>query len=230
MINTIIIDDDIVSSKILNNFLAEINNVNVLATFNSPLEGIKFLNEKTVDLVFLDVEMPEINGFQLLDSLNNSQPRVIIVSAHENYALTAFKYNINDYLLKPFSREQLEKSLKKAIGLNSNLTNRDDDTHLFIKDGLTIHRINKTEVNFIQCIGDYAKVHTRNKKTYVVHSTMKSLIKRFFESNFVRVHRSYIINMNDIVDIEDNSILIKEKIIPIGKTYKKDFFSLVDTI
>lgn len=230
MIKSVIIDDDSLSINVLSKLLENFDNIDLYGSYSDPKEAMGFLENNTVDLIFLDIEMPGLNGFELLDSLQKSIPKVIIISAHNNYANEAFKYNVDDYLLKPFNLEELDASLKKVLGVIDDSFKASDESHLFIKDGSVIHRINKDDVSLIECIGDYAKVIDRSSKTYIVHSTMKCLCDKFHEDNFVRVHRSFIINMKDVKEIQGNTISIMDRIIPVGKTYKKSFFNHIDTI
>jgi len=172
-----------------------------------------------VDLIFLDIEMPQMTGLEFVKSLGEHLPQIIITTTHEKFALEAFKYDISGYLLKPVKFKEfcdalnkIEKKLKKEKELDFN------ENYVFIRNGKTIDKIKKEDLRLIECIGDYATIYTADKK-YVVHSTMKALEKRFSGNDFLRVHRSYIIHIDAINDIEDDSISFGEKIVPIGKTY-----------
>mgnify|MGYP006110044019 CR=1 FL=1 len=227
--NSIIIDDDEISIEIIKSHAQNTAGITITDTFTSAIEAKKYLDENKCDLIFLDINMPQMNGFEFMQMIGNKLPNVILITSHEEFAIEAFKFNVVGYLLKPVKYYDFVSSIKK-IDQNFNKTKstiKKENATIFIKEGKSIIKVNKDDIIYIQSMGDYAKIHTI-KKDYTIHSTMKSLETKFSTDKFIRVHRSYIIRISSIEDIEDDTICVLDKIIPIGKTYKKDVYSKIN--
>jgi DNA-binding LytR/AlgR family response regulator len=225
--NCIIIDDDKISTEILLKQLENFAEITVQQTFENPVEAMSFLSQNDMDLVFLDVEMPQITGMQFIEIMGDRMPATILTTSHENFAVEAFKYNVTGYLLKPVNFEELSKTLIKAINIfrNSRILQKNKDV-FFVKSGSTIERFKKEDLILIECIGNYANVITKNK-TYTIQTTMKELERKLGNDDFLRVHRTFIVRKDAIENIQDNTIIFKNKQIPIGKTYRQHVYSSI---
>jgi Response regulator of the LytR/AlgR family len=231
--NCIIIDDDKLSCRVIEEFIAKTDTLTLLNTFTNPVDAINaFRNEAEIDLVFLDIEMPEMSGIDFLDSLT-SAPQVIIISSKEKYALNAFEYDVTDYLLKPVQYGRFYKAVTKAMGRynKGKLDTKGDE--IFIKHNSSLVRLKYNDILWVEALENYVIVNTFNEK-YTIHFTMKAIEQKLPTSKFTRVHRSFIVNTSSINIIEDNAIVIKThdgaKSIPIGKSYKDKLMDDINLI
>lgn len=221
--NCIIIDDDKLSRRIVEEFVKRTDTLNLLYSFENAVDAINiFEKEDDIDLIFLDIEMPEMSGIDFLDSLKNP-PQIIIVSSKGKYALDAFNYDVTDYLLKPISYSRFYKAVTKASErYNKNKVNTEGD-EIFIKKNSALVRLKYNDILWVEALENYVIFNTFDDK-YTIHFTMKAIEQKLPTGKFSRVHRSYIINTSSIDVIEDNSVVIKtkegNKSIPIGKSYK----------
>lgn len=224
--NCIIIDDDAAARLIIKQ-LCKNSNINVKEDFSSAIEAIKYLNETKVEVVFLDIHMPTFSGFDFIKTLKNP-PKIILTTSDKNFALEAFEFeSVVDYLVKPIVYERFKKSLDKLAHLslqksktknNSEVENKD---YIFVNVDKRLVKINIPEILLIEAKGDYINIKTE-KKNFIVHSTLKKIQEKLPSDIFLRIHRSYIINILEIVDIEDNSVLIQKHVIPISRSHKPE--------
>jgi len=221
----IIVEDESVSRNLLENYCQKTEEFELLGSYPNAEEALTFLQENQIEVLFLDVEMPGINGFQLLDQLTY-EPYVILTTSKTEYAFTAFEYDVTDYLKKPISYKRFCEMSDKVIKLHDQ-TNSAPQTELvpeddiFIKSDGKLVRLSLYDILYIECLGDYLKYITGNKN-YVTYATIKSVEERMNKQLFMKVHRSYIVNIKKIQDIQDNSILINGKVIPISRAHKSD--------
>lgn len=225
--NCIIIDDETTARVIINQLCSQIKNLNVLAEFPNALEAIKYLNQNEVDLIFLDIHMPDFTGFDFIKTLKNL-PKTILTSSDSKFAIDAFEYDcIVDYLVKPIALPRFQKAIQKAESISDKVTQENTDNKLdevettsgndlYINIDRRLIKIDIPSIYLIEAKGDYINVKTEDKN-YTVHSTLKKIEEKLPESLFLKVHRSYIINIKKIIDIEDNSVLIKKDIIPVSR-------------
>lgn len=226
----IIIDDDKMARDILEHFISKHPELELINQFENPTDAIAYIKQNDVKLIFLDVEMPKMTGIEFIAYLNENLPKVILTTSHSEFAIEAFKYNVSGYLVKPIKFDLFSAAVKKALTEKENNTTVEfKDNVVFIKEGKTIVKIVKADIKLIECIGDYVTLHSKEKK-YTVHSTMKAMENRFSHNDYLRVHRSYIIQIDAIEDIEDDSIAIGQKLIPIGKTYKSAVYRRLNII
>ena len=186
-------------------------------------EGIKLLDTyKNVDLAFIDIEMPDMTGFELIR--NFKIPQVILVSGKKEFALEAFDYNVTDFILKPIDYPRFLKAVDKAKEIKESikLSQRDTDD-LFIKKDSKLIRVNAKDILYIEALADYVNIFTSNER-FTILSTMKSIESRLPANDFCRVHRSFIIRLDKIKEIEDEIVSLEKKAIPISRTYKNDFY------
>ncbi|MCA0131787.1 LytR/AlgR family response regulator transcription factor [Winogradskyella alexanderae] len=216
-ISCIIVDDEISSQKVLQHFISEVNRLTLKATCNNASEAFKFLQlNEQVDLIFLDINMPKQSGIEFYKGLTNP-PKVIFTTAYPQYAVDGFEVNAIDYLLKPFSFERFLTAINKTI----NLLYLDEEKKDFIilKENKALHKVLFEDILYLEAFGDYVKVHTKTA-TIVTHSTFSNLLDSLPEY-FLRVHKSFSINLNKMTHLSGNQITIESHIIPVGQTYKQ---------
>lgn len=229
--NCIIIDDDKLSRKLIEEFVQRTEGLKLVDSFPSAVDAVNALRKEEIHLIFLDIEMPEMSGMEFLKSLNY-QPQVVIISSKEKYALEAFEYDVTDYILKPVSYARYFKAVDKAINRYNdklrrkakNLDETENKDEIFIKKNSSLVRLKYDDIIWVEALENYVIVNSFDEK-FTIHFTMKSIEKKLPLSKFKRVHRSYIVNVNRITSIEDNSVVVEvedgSKIIPIGKSYKE---------
>jgi DNA-binding LytR/AlgR family response regulator len=224
MLKCVVIDDDEQSRKILEHFIGLTNFLDCTAVFSSGTEALSYLLQSPVDVLYVDIDMPDLSGIELVKAL--PQPPVIIfTTSHTNFALTAFELDAADYLVKPIDFARFTRSAAKISERIRNKTAYEsgDGDDFFIKINNKMVRLSAADIWFIEGLSDYVLIHTEQQQ-YVVDTTLKSIEDKLPEDRFVRVHRSYIVNLSRIESIEDNQITIKGKEIPISRTYQQDFF------
>lgn len=222
--NCIIIDDDPLSCKVLEKLISKVNDINLIATYNSAVEALPALQNDVADLIFLDIEMPEMSGIELLNTLEN-QPQIIIVSSKEKYALDAFDLNVTDYLLKPpqFSRffkavEKVKKNQAKAK------VQKDNTEEIFFRSNSVYVKVRIDDILWVEALENYCHIHTYDDQI-VAHLNLKAVEKILPATKFQRVHRSYIININKIAMVDQSSVTIHTKKsnakISVSRTYRE---------
>ena len=225
MIRVIIVDDDELCISVIEDMISQLDDFICIETFQNALDAYNYLEANDVDVVFLDVEMPKMGGIELLKSLKKS-PMVVMITSHEEFALESYEYNVTDFLKKPaeWSRflKTIEKIRKEFLDLAAQLLESSDQEHVFIKTDSKLVQLNLSQVLWVEALGNYIRVHTEEDK-YTVLSTMKEIEAKLPPKDFIRVQRSFIIRVDKVKAIEDNYIIIKDKEIHIGKSYKEDF-------
>ena len=227
----IIVDDDEFSRNVVETFVARTQSLELVAICANALEAHEVLQRETIDVVFLDVEMPQMSGIELVQSLD-SLPQVILITGRSEYAVDAYEYGLTDYLVKPIEYPRFLKAVSKA---QENLQKPVLDTaspngrDLFVKADNKIVRLLFADINFVEALSDYVIINTPAKR-YIVHSTMKGIEQKLPEADFVRVHRSYIINLKQIQTIEDSGIVMEQKTIPIGASYRNKFLKKLNLL
>ncbi|MDJ1500131.1 LytTR family DNA-binding domain-containing protein [Xanthocytophaga agilis] len=227
--NCIIVDDDEMSRAIVKHFVEQTQFLNLVGICTDAIQAANTLQSTAVDLIFLDVEMPEMTGMELVKSLT-SKPQVVIISSRADYAVEAFEYSIADYLVKPISYARFLKAVEKVRdSFDSQPGNNGQSQDLYIKTDAKIVKITLKELLYVEALADYVILHTATAR-YIVHSTMKGIEKKLSDGSFVRIHRSYIINTEKIESIEDLSVVINKKYIPIGASYKDTFLKRLNIL
>lgn len=220
MITAIAIDDEPNAIDIIQHHAARLKQLELIAHFHSAQKALEYLKRNPVDLIFLDINMPEISGLELLQSLQ-VKPQVIFTTAYSEFAVESYAHNAVDYLLKPFEFDRFQLAVNKAEQRISSTTNTDD--FFFIKDGFKNIKISFDAILFVKSAGNYLDIHTTSK----VHSprmTFTELSQKLPLSQFLRVHQSYLIGVNAVDKIENNHIYIGQAKIPISSSYKEDVF------
>lgn len=235
---TAIIDDDELSRMILERHIKATPSLELVATFNSSTEGLAWLlKNDSIDILFLDVEMPEMTGIELLRSLPK-KPQTILITSHKDFALQAFELQVSDYLLKPvdftrFTQAVLNTtakiSLPSVATADAQVETVADPEELYVKVDNKILKLNLNNIAFIEARGDYVVIITDTKK-HIVYTTMSAIDQKLPASKFLRIHRSFIINLKKIELIEDDSVLMQDKYIPIGGSYQAKFYSKINKL
>lgn len=225
----IIIDDEAMARAIIAQRLSIYPELKIEAEFSNAVQAIKYLNQNSVDVIFLDIHMPDFTGFDFIQTIKNP-PQVILVTSDKNFAIEAFEYEcIVDYLVKPISEERFEKAiqkLKKAKVPSKSIPSTEDiplDTvrEFYVNIDRRLIKIEFHTVSVVEAKGDYILIKT-DTKNYTVHSTLKKIEEKLPNDLFLKVHRSFIINTKKIVDIEDNSVVIEKDVIPVSRAKKPE--------
>ena len=229
-IKCVLIDDEPLAIKVLQNYFTNFPDFEVIATFNNSLEALDFINSTPVDAVFLDINMPMMTGFELISLIEN-KTKVIITTAFREFAAESYDLDVLDYLVKPIPLPRFIKCINK-ISTEFNLKNNikvetaKSDAHIFIKVDKKMMKINIDEILFIEGMKEYIKVVTPDK-TYITHKSLTSLSEELPAERFLRIHKSYVIALNKVKSIEGNRVQIQSYTIPIGRNYSKDVKSKI---
>lgn len=234
--NCIIIDDDSTARLIVSKLCSQHSTLNVVDEFPNAIEAIKFLNANEVDLIFLDIHMPTFSGFDFIKTLKNP-PRVILTTSDRDFALEAFEYpSVVDYLVKPIEQERFNKAVEKLDKFQltqptqkSSANPTEENRELYVNVDRRLVKINFSDINVIEAKGDYIRIKT-DDKGHMVHSTLRKIEDKLPSDLFLKVHRSFIINLSKIIDIEDNTVLIKRDIIPVSRSKRAELMKRLNLL
>lgn len=226
-----IVEDDVISLKVIEGMAEKTGLLQIDGSFTSPTEAARWLATHSVDLLFLDMEMPELNGLDLLRTLVE-KPDVIIISGKSSFAIEAFEFNVTDYLLKPLKDygrflaavNRVAHKVKKSAD-----THTQSNRYLFVKVDSLLLKINTDDILWIEAFGDYIKIQTL-EKSHTVYSTLKNIEEKLPVEAFLRVHRSYVVNLSKITNIEGANLEINKKIIPISGSYRDDLLNKIKVL
>lgn len=226
----VIIDDEPIAIEVLQSHLAQLDNILVVGSFTKPLQGAQFIAEHPVDLLFLDIEMPAITGFGLLKTLSHS-PKVIITTAHRNYAAEAFDFQVVDYLLKPVPLERFLKAMNRffeavAPKANHEITENQEHEYIIVKADKRFHKVFCDEILCIESMDDFIRIHTSDNKLDV-YDRLIGMEAKLPPGKFIRVHRSYLVNRLKIDSFSTAEIFIRNFEIPIGKSYREEVIKIL---
>ena len=236
VINCIAIDDDLSALRIIREFCSRVQTVNLAGTFSNPFEAVPVLNNNQIDLIFLDIVMPQISGLEFLKTLYNP-PLIIFTTAFREYAAEGFEQNAVDYLIKPIPYDRFCRSVNKAFQFlrikKQIIVSGGENTaeipygFLMVKVEYSTIRINLSDILYIEGLKDYAKIYTEGK-LILTKTTMKNILEKLPAGSFLRVHKSYIISIDKIDMIENSRIVIGNQRIPIGESFRSSFFERVN--
>jgi len=233
MITSIAIDDEPLALQLVTGYIEKTPGLTLAGRFDNPLDAMEFLSREAVDLIFVDIQMPDLTGLEFTRSLVKG-PKVIFTTAYDKYALEGFRLEVVDYLLKPFSYEEFLKAVQKVQKLLKLERGVPDEVEansefLFLKSDYKIKRINFNDIQYIEGLKDYVKVYTiKSVKPVLSITTMKLLESKLPGSKFMRVHRSYIVNLEKIDTIERSRIVFGKTYIPVSDQYKDKFQEFLD--
>ncbi|MDA3615912.1 LytR/AlgR family response regulator transcription factor [Polluticaenibacter yanchengensis] len=219
-INCIILDDEPFAVKLIADYASKIPQLKVLYAGSDVFKSIEVLNTETVDLVFIDIQMPQLTGIELMDMFNQKH-HFIITSAYSEYALDVFRFQVIDYLLKPITFNRFYQGVEKFIRWQDAFQSRETDNFLFVKADRKHYKIAIDDILYIESLKDYICIHTPSEKIMVLEN-MKDILDKLPQNSFIRIHRSYIIPKSKIKIIEGNMIrMLNGETLPIGETYRK---------
>lgn len=225
----IIVEDELMSRKSLQRLCEQHASLEILSIFDNAIDALDYMAEQLVDLIWLDVEMPGLSGLELLEQLP-SIPYVVLTTSETKYAYDAFQYQVTDYLKKPITLPRFNLAVEKVLELNArakaNLPVEREE--IYIKTDGRYIRLPFATIAYIENTGDYVKIHTATQ-THIVYSTMKYLEEKL-GAQFLRVHRSYIVHLDKIVDIEENTLVIGNKVIPISRANKSELMNRLNLL
>ena len=235
--NCIIIDDEEMARAIIAQMIENHNELTLVERFSNAIQAIKFLNQNEVDLIFLDIHMPDFTGFDFIQTLKNP-PKIILVTSDKNFAIEAFEYDcIVDYLVKPITEDRFQKAIQKATSTvvstsakSSKQSPLEDTTkEFYVNIDRRLIKIEFESVKVVEAKGDYIHIKT-DTKNYIVHSTLKKIEDKLPEHLFLKVHRCFIIHTKKIIDIEDNSVLIVKEVVPVSRANRPELMKRLNLL
>ena len=239
MIRCLVVDDEPLALNILEDYISKIPFLELVKATTDPIEALTRVQDGGIDLVFLDVQMPELTGIQFL-KIANGKTKVILTTAYPQYALEGYELDVVDYLLKPIAFDRFYKAVQKAQSIikptagqlaeSAHVQQQQQDfmsDFIFVKSEHKIQKVYLHDILFIEGLKDYISIFTTNERIITLQN-MKKMEETLPEKHFIRVHKSYIVALNKIDSIERSRIRIGDKIIPVGDTYRDDFFKIID--
>lgn len=232
--SVLIVDDEHLARKLLLDFISNIPHLVVVGVFSNANEAIEFLIENQVDILLTDIQMPNISGIDFIKKCNRPKT-VIFTTAYSNYAIDGFDLHITDYLLKPISYPRFEEAIKRAIeqivlldSKNQNTTNPpvEKKDYITIRADYKLYKINFSQIRYIEGHSEYVKFYT-DQRNIMAYYTLKKLELELPENQFIRVHKSFIVSMNYVQEIESEFVVLEDKKIPIGHRYKEQLMRVI---
>src|SRR5687768_15729327 len=221
MMTCIAIDDEPKALEVIERYCQKIGSVSLKATFREPLKAIEFLNREKIDLIFLDINMPDINGMQLLQTLS-PRPLIIFTTAYSQYAVESYELNAVDYLLKPATFERFLMAINKAAAALTlkNTPVMNEDAAVLIKSGPQTYRVKVSEILYLEKNGNYINVHLKDGNI-LIRENMADIFDLLPEADFIRVHKSYVVGIRHISMIEVHQLIVNGEKIPVGSSYRE---------
>ncbi|CAN5142983.1 LytTR family DNA-binding domain-containing protein [soil metagenome] len=223
--NCLIIDDDELARRTVQHCVERTDFLQLAGSCASVPEALKIIREKKVDLIFLDVEMPEMSGIDFLRTFKEI-PQIILITGKKEYAADAFDYDVTDFILKPVEYSRFLKAAIKANAIHNNLEikREDGDDSIFIKkEGNRLIRLPAKDILWVEALADYVNIHTTDGR-HTILATMKSIESKLSSKDFIRIHRSYIVRLDKVTEIEENSVKISGKLLPVSRSHKEELF------
>lgn len=225
--NCIIVEDEPIAQEILEKYILQIKSLHLIATCSNAFEAISILHKQKIDLMFLDIKMPLLSGMDMLKTLDNP-PHIILTTAFSEFAVESYEYNINDYLLKPISFERFLKSVNKLIfpdKINNFAIDKDEKRDrkkqfIFFKSDKKIYKFYHSEILCFEGYGNYVKIHVHKQNSILILDKLTHLEEILSSNDFLRVHKSYIVNLLHVKVIEGNMLKVGKQNVPISLTYK----------
>jgi len=233
-IKCVIIDDEPIARDIIRDYILKINELEIIAEFNKPVEALIFLNENKTDLLFLDINMPEIDGIHFVKSLS-SPPAIIFTTAYREFAANGFELQAVDYLVKPISFDRFLKAVnhylklhRKSVGMTTSETReRPEDEFILLKDSKKTHKVHLSDIKYIESDGDYIRFYLQNRKI-MIRGSLTSMEVTLPSALFLRIHNSYIINLNKVNAVTLYSVEIEGIELPISRSYKEKVLKILN--
>ncbi len=224
----IAVDDELPALELMKNYLARVPELQLLHTFNDAISAGEYLRSNAVDLLLVDINMPDINGIDLVSSLQQ-KPLIIFTTAYKKFAYNGFELDAVDYLLKPIDFERFKRGINKALNVLQNKSLSKEATEsIFVRSEYKMIKIDPDEIDYIEGLEDYIKIHISNSKPILTLMTMKAFIEKLPGTKFLRIHRSYIISLNRIVSVLNKKVLLKSgQELPVSDTYIADLNKVI---
>ncbi|MFT5821539.1 MAG: DNA-binding LytR/AlgR family response regulator [Crocinitomix sp.] len=222
MLKVVILDDDRVSREIIRSYINFTDYLEFAAEFDNPVVALNEIGKIDVDVLFLDIEMPEMSGIDFIEKVKNI-PQVIIISSKAEYAAESYNYDVTDYLVKPIEYKRFLKGADRAKSISESISLKspENEKHIFVKTGSELIKLNFSSIHYIEAFADYVQIHTAEKR-YTVLSTMKAIHAKLGEEDFLRVHRSFIVAINRIEALQENGLTVGNKVVKVSRKYKKE--------
>lgn len=224
----LIIDDEEMSRNVVKNFVEKTEDLNLVGVCEDAIQAANILKKTKVDILFLDIEMPNMSGYDLIKTLEDP-PQIIMITAKKEHAAEAFDYNVTDYLVKPISYSRFFQAVSRAKENINNTRGKLRSNEIYVRTESKIVKVSMDDLLYVEALADYIMLFTADNK-YIVHSTMKGFQSKLPADKFVRVHRSYIVNVDKVASIENLFVVINGKYIPIGASYKDDFMNRLNML
>ncbi|SHF79221.1 LytR/AlgR family response regulator transcription factor [Flavisolibacter ginsengisoli] len=218
----LIVDDNIIARTTLKQLVSQVSDLQLSGECASAMEAYNVLREKPVDLLLLDIEMPGMTGIELTRNLQAERPIIIFTTSKKEYAAEAFDLNVADYIVKPITPGRFLQAIDKAremLQCNSEQVKLSDEEFIFIRDSNIVRRLKLSDILYVEAMGDYVKLHTA-QKYFAIHATMKEVEQRLPSSRFLRVHRSFIAAIDKIDTIQEGTLIINGKPVPVADAYR----------
>lgn len=241
-LNCLIVDDEPLARKLLSDYVQKVPYLNLLRTCSTPMEALDFLRENPVDLLFLDIQMPEITGLTLLKILQK-KPWVILTTAYSEYALESYELDVVDYLLKPITLERFLKAMEKINQRMQGIVNQQlpseqptpvivaapepTPAYVFVKDGTKLVKVKLSEIMYVEGMKDYVAIHTPQQRI-VTLQRLKALEEQLPENQFIRIHNSYIVALDWLDSIHKDKVKVGSALLPISDSYRKSFKDFIE--
>lgn len=218
----LIVDDNIIARTTLKHLCSQVHDLEVVGECSHAMEAYNEINKQPIDLLLLDIEMPEMSGLELTKKLLSKKLMIIFTTSKKDYAVEAFELNVVDYILKPITPARFIQAIDKARELLESSHEEveiNNNEFIFIRDSNIIRRIKVADILFVEAMGDFVKLHTPSK-FFAVHTTLKSVEDRLPADKFIRVHRSYIVALNKIDTIQDGALILNGQPVPVADSYR----------
>jgi DNA-binding LytR/AlgR family response regulator len=227
MIKALAIDDEPLALNVIEAFCAQLDYIDLQKTFTKPNEALKHLNKYPVDLLFLDIHMPSLTGIDFYKNIEQNT-LVIFCTAHGQYAVEGFNLNALDYLLKPFTFERFKQATDKARDYFAS-SNNQKAQHIFVRADYSLQKIMLDDIICIEALDDYLKIYINNQKTIVARMTMKAMLEKLPSTEFMRVHRSFIVPIKKVESLRNKVLQLGDKKIPVGNSYEEEVLKHFNT-
>lgn len=220
MIRAIALDDEPLALDVITTMVAGYDFIELEKTFTRPSEALKYLQENSVDLIFLDIRMPDISGTEFAASLDDRNCMVVFTTAYDDYAVESYDLNALDYLMKPISKARFDQSMKKVREYFEMSRQRSTtENYITIRADFSTIRLSVEDILYVEGMADYLRIFVRDRKPIVTRMTVKGMLEALPEEQFMRVHRSFIIPLHRILAVKSKTIVLPEREIPVGNTY-----------
>jgi two-component system LytT family response regulator len=232
--NCIIVDDNTMARTAIKQMIEQVDFLDLKHECDNPIEAFNYLKKENIDLVFLDVEMPEMTGIELIKNLS-TRPIIILITTKKEYAVEAFELNVADFLIKPVSMARFMIAVQRAKELFEKKGNKievedKDREYIFVRSNSVLAKIRIKDIIYVQALGDYVNIFTADNKRHTVHITLKGIEEKLHNSKFFRLHRSYLVALDHIDNVEENTAYIGKHPLSIGEQYKKELLKKLNLI